>query len=142
VRRDLAGGRREQTDIATALPTKGCAIRTFDALLLESLDETLTDLLGARIRKSIFEYLGCDMTREEIPHQPAKFFALLEEISGEKAANVIGRAANRKLCAKLGWEYHEIRGFTAADYFEEAKARLRREQKQSAVNAQEVINRW
>lgn len=59
----------------------------------------------------IFEYLGCDMSREEIPRQPARFFELLEEISGEKAANVIGRAANRKLCAKLGWEYHEIGGF-------------------------------
>ncbi len=82
----------------------------------------------------VFEYLGCFISREEIPRQPSKFFALLADISGPKAANVIGRSANRKLCAKLGWEYHEIAGFEAADYFEAAKARLRREQKQSTSN--------
>lgn len=106
------------------------------------MDEALTDLLGSRTSKMIFEYLGCFVSREEIPHQPSRFFTLLASISGTKAANVIGRAAIRKFCTKLGWEYHEVSGFEAADYFEAAKARLRREQTPSAlslVNQDEVI---
>ena len=82
----------------------------------------------------IFDYLKCSISREEIPHHPAKFSALLEEIAG-KAAKVIGRAAVRKLYVKLGWEFYEIQGFEAADYIENARTRLKRqfEQQQARV---------
>jgi 5'-3' exonuclease len=82
----------------------------------------------------IFDYLECSIHHDEIPSQPAKFSALLEEISG-KAAKVIGRAAIRRLYAKLGWEFYEIHGFEAVDYIEAAKTRLRRETDQQATRA-------
>jgi len=95
-------------------------------LLLEAIDETLVDLVGARTKNMIFSYLECSIHRDDIPSQPAKFSALLEEISG-KAAKVIGRAAARRLYTKLGWEFYEVHGFEAVDYIEAARTRLRRE---------------
>jgi len=85
----------------------------------------------------IFDYLKCSISREEIPRQPDKFSALLEEISG-RAAKVISRAAVRRLYAKLGWEFYEIEGFEAADYIEAARTRLMREleQQQARVVAE------
>ena len=103
-------------------------------MLLEAIDETLIDLVGARTKNMIFDYLECSIRRDEIPSQPAKFAALLEEISG-KAAKVIGRAAVRKLYVKLGWEFYEVHGFEPADYIEAAKTRLRRELEQQTTRA-------
>lgn len=117
------------TDILTSTPLNGIRNRTFDDLLLEAIDETLIDLVGARTKNMIFTYLECSITREDIPNQPARFSALLEEISG-KAAKVIGRAAVRRLYAKLGWEFYEVHGFEAVDYIEAARARLSRESEQ------------
>jgi hypothetical protein len=79
----------------------------------------------------IFDYLECAIHHDEIPTQPAKFSALLEEISG-KAAKVIGRAAIRRLYAKLGWEFYEIHGFEVVDYVNAARTRLRREDEQQS----------
>jgi len=98
-------------------------------MLLEALDETLVDLVGEQTKNMIFTYLECSIHRDDIPSQPAKFCTLLEEISG-KAAKVIGRAAARRLYAKLGWEFYEVHGFEAVDYIESAKTRLRRELEQ------------
>ena len=102
----------------------------FNDLLLEAIDETLIDLVGARAKNMIFDYLECSIRRDEIPSQPAKFSALLEEISG-KAARVIGRASVRRLYVKLGWEFYEVPGFEPADYIEAAKSRLTRELEQT-----------
>ena len=121
-------GRGKQTNTVTALPEKGKTIKAFDVLLLESLDETLSDLFGSNTSRMIFEYLRCVISREEIPRQPSKFFALLADITGPKVAKIIGRAVARKLCAKLRWEYNENGAFEVADYVETAMARLRREQ--------------
>ena len=114
------------TDILTSVPVNGVRSKTFNDLLLEAIDETLIDLVGVRTKDMIFDYLECSIRRDEIPSQPAKFSALLEEISG-KAAKVIGRAAARRLYAKLGWEFYEVHGFEAADYIEAARTRSRRE---------------
>lgn len=103
-------------------------------MLLEAIDETLIDLVGARTKIMIFEYLECSIRRDEISSQPAKFSELLEEISG-KAAKVIGRAAVRRLYVKLGWEFYEVHGFEPADYIEAAKTRLRRELEQQRTRA-------
>ena len=121
-------------DIRTSVPLNGIRSKTFDELLLEAIDETLIDLVGARTKKMIFDYLECSIHRDEIPSQPAKFSALLEEISG-KAAKVIGRAASRRLYGKLGWEFYEIHGFEAVDYIEAARTRLRRETEQQSTRA-------
>ena len=120
------------TDILTSVPLNRVHSKAFNDLLLEAIDETLTDLVGERTKEMIFDYLECSIHREEIPSQPAKFSALLEEISG-KAAKVIGKAAIRKLYAKLGWEFYEIHGFEAVDYIEAAKTRLRRELEREAT---------
>ncbi len=85
----------------------------------------------------IFDYLECSIHHDEIPSQPAKFSALLEEISG-KAAKVIGRAAIRRLYAKLGWEFYEIHGFEAVDYIEAAKTRLRESEQQATRAVTEI----
>ena len=103
--------------------------KTFDDLLLEAIDETLVDLVGARTKNMIFTYLECSLRRDDIPSQPAKFSALLEEISG-KAAKVIGRAAVRRLYTKLGWEFYEVHGYEPVDYIEAARTRLMRELEQ------------
>jgi len=122
------------TDSLTSVPLNEIRSKSFNALVLESIDETLNDLVGPRTKKMIFDYLECSIHRDEIPTQPGRFLALLEEISG-KAAKVIGKAAIRRVYAKLGWEFYDVHGFEAEDYIEAAKTRLRREIEQQATKA-------
>jgi hypothetical protein len=97
-------------------------------LLVESMDEALTGLLGKRAREAVFEHLerNCLLTREEIPNRLADFFGLMDETFG-KGSKTIARVIAKRLYSKLGWEYVEIPSYEFEDYVRVARDRLDRE---------------
>ena len=96
-----------------------------DALLLESMDEALTDLLGRRTREAVYDYLerNCLVARNEIPSQLDDFFKLLSETFG-KGGSTIGKVIAKRLYAKLGWEFVDINSYELVDYVTAARRRL------------------
>jgi len=99
-----------------------------DHLLVESTDEALTGLLGARACEAIFEHLerNCLLTREEIPNRLADFFGLMDETFG-KGGKTIAKVIAKRLYTKLGWEFVETPTYEFEDYVRVARDRLDRE---------------
>ena len=78
--------------------------RSLDDLVLKLIDETLVECVGLRTKQMLFDYVerNCSLSRSEIGSNPAKFFALLEEVIGE-ASRVMERAVVRKLYKEVAW---------------------------------------
>jgi len=100
----------------------------FGALLLESIDEALTDLLGRRAREAIYDHLERDhrVARNELPDQIETFVELLQETFG-RGGKTIGKVVARRLFSKLDWEFNEIPGYDLGEYVETARERIGRE---------------
>jgi len=100
----------------------------FSALLLEAIDEALTDLLGRRAREAVYDYLerNCLVARNELPTRLEAFLTLLDDTFG-KGSKTIGRVVARRLYSKLAWEFIEVPGYELVDYVEAVKARIGRE---------------
>jgi len=107
-----AEGRRSKTD-------------QIDALLLESMDEALTDLLGRRTREAVYDYLerNCLVARNEIPERLDDFSKLLIETFG-KGGRTIGKVIAKRLYTKLGWEFVDVHSYELVDYVMAARRRL------------------
>jgi hypothetical protein len=108
-----------------SLVTYGSSLET---LLLESIDEALTDLLGRRAREAVYDYLerNCLLARNEIPQRLDDFARLLEDTFG-KGHKTIGKVIAKKLYGKLGWTFVEIPNYELIDYLSTVKSRLGRE---------------
>src|SRR3989304_9169076 len=76
----------------------------FSALLLEAIDEALTDLLGRRAREAVYDYLerNCLVARNELPTRLEAFVTLLDDTFG-KGSKTIGGGVARRLYSKLEW---------------------------------------
>lgn len=100
----------------------------FSALLLESIDEALTDLLGRKAREAVYDYLerNCLVARNELPARLEAFVTLLDDTFG-KGSKTIGRVVAKRLHSKLEWEFVEVPGYGLVDYVEAVKARIGRE---------------
>jgi hypothetical protein len=77
-----------------------------DNLLHECIDETLSEVLGPRIKEAVYDRLvrGRSVPRSEVPEHLDDLFLLLEEILG-RGSKTIGRVIARKLYSKLGWQF-------------------------------------
>lgn len=111
--------------VAPGATRPGDAENNFDALILESVDETLGDLLGRRAREAVYDYLERSrfMARSEIPKNLDEFFSALEGTFG-KGSRTIGRVAARRLYSKLGLKFFELPNANCRDYVELAKTKL------------------
>jgi len=96
-----------------------------EALILESVDEALGDLLGRRAREAVYDYLerNCFMARSEIPKSLGEFFSALERTFG-KGSKTIGKVIAKKLYAKLGLTFVELPNAECKDYVELARVKL------------------
>ena len=100
----------------------------FDYLLLESIDETLADLLGRRSRDKIYDHLATELRcgREEIPGKIYEFYGFLENIFSS-GSRTVGRTIIRRLCNKLGYEFVHVPHFEFFDYLDHLRARSERD---------------
>ncbi len=106
----------------------GAYATNLDDLLLESIDETLSELLGRRAKEAVFDYIerNCFVSREEIPGHLPEFKRVLEQTFG-KGYRTIVKVIAKKLYFKLGWVFTDVSSYELADYLEVITARLARE---------------
>jgi hypothetical protein len=106
-------------------PTQDNDSSTLDSLLLECIDEVLTDILSTRSRDAVYSNLERTrfLARNEVPKHLDVFFQLLEEILG-KGSKIIGKAIARKLCSRLGLQFEETPRLEFADLLTTVRMRL------------------
>lgn len=94
----------------------------FDHFLVESVEQTLTDLLGAKVREALLDYLARHdrLARADIPRHPCELSMLLEKAFGKSGIR-IEKYIMRRLYAFLEWEYKETSNFNFANQVEEAR---------------------
>lgn len=97
-------------------------------LLLESIDDTLSDILGTRVREALYDHLERQyrMGRTEIPDHLGEFLRFLYEALGV-GSEAVGRAIAKTLYKKLGWEFTNVRTHQLYDYWEIIKAKAVRD---------------
>ena len=104
---------------------KGRAIEEpeFNSLLLDSVDEALIDLLGAKFKDRFFTLLEAErqISKMAIPDRLDSFTSVLATVFGAKAAFVIGRAIAKRLYARLEIQFVEKDSYTLLNYGIEAK---------------------
>jgi len=95
----------------------------FGHLFIECVEQTLTDLLGAKVREALLDYLARHdrLTRGDILGHPRELSLLLDKIYG-KGGTTIERYIIRRLYAILEWEYKETSNFNFSNQLEEARA--------------------
>jgi len=125
-----------ETESSPQTKLQAASTGNFDQLLIESVDQALSDLLGDRTRNQIYDFICAryNYGREEIPERIEDFYAFLENTfaSGSKT---VGRTIIRRLFARLGYEYVNVPGFEFFDYLEAVRARVARDTtKQHSTN--------
>ena len=99
----------KKTILSVAQLASACSQRQdFSVLLVESVSEVLTDLLGKRVMDAFYDHLErqYSISKDEIPQRLNDFLLILERTFG-KAGPVVERRVAKKLYAKLGWEPEE-----------------------------------
>lgn len=98
---------------------------TLNDLLLDSIDEALSDLLGTRGRDLIYDHIARNYSfgREDLPLHLNEFLKLLETTFA-RGSKTICRTIIRRLYSKLGWEFNPVPSFELNDYLQATKARI------------------
>jgi hypothetical protein len=109
--------------------------KEFNSRLLESIDETLADLLSRGVVESLYLHLQTvhSISRDEAPHRLDIVVSILEEIFGLKGSKTICKAITRDFYAKLHLEFFDLPGRTLLEYVEGAKIKLRENQGESQL---------
>jgi hypothetical protein len=95
----------------------------FDGLLVDSVDETLTDILGARFKETFYRQLELRfcMPKGSLPDRLDDFVAVLSAIFGPTGSLVMGRTIAKRLYSKLGIQFTQKPGYTLLNYASDAK---------------------
>jgi hypothetical protein len=103
--------------------TRTVLVQNFDELLLQSIDEVFSGVLGPRFNGALFHHLGSKffISRESIPSRLQEFVLALSETFGVLGAGVFTRAVAQRLYTKLGLEFTEESCYTLLDYVDKAK---------------------
>jgi hypothetical protein len=98
---------------------------SLDDLLVESIDETLTELLGRQGRAAVYDRLVQNhfFPGREIIRNLDSFLTLLRSTFG-RGSEVIGKVILRKLYSKLDWEFVEMPEYEFTDYLRNLRARI------------------
>jgi len=100
----------------------------FDRLILESVDEALTDILATRTTQALYCYLeqNHSIRRDQLPEKLDVFEDVCKNLFGA-GRGTIAKAIARRLYSKLGWAFWEVATFGLVDYVNRARIRLARE---------------
>ena len=98
---------------------------TLNDLILDSIDDALSGLLGVRGRDLIYDHIARNYSfgREDIPLHMDQFLALLEK-TFSSGSRTIGRTILRHLYDKLDWEFVIVSDYKFEDYLEAARAKI------------------
>jgi hypothetical protein len=96
------------------------------SLFIASVDEVLKDLLGIKVRQTIYNCLEeKGIRREEMPSHLDHLDSFLDQNLGE-AGKIVQKHIARRLYVKLGWQMVDVPAFNLSDYVEQASQRIRR----------------
>jgi hypothetical protein len=95
----------------------------FNSLLLDSVEEALTDVLGTKFTDRFFTLLETELqiSKTEIPNRLDKFTSVLSTVFGSRAALVIGRAIAKRFYTRLEIPFVKKDSYTILNYSTEAK---------------------
>ncbi len=101
------------------------ALMDFNSQLIDSVDETITSVLGGAILLATYRFLANEygITREHIPGRLDEFDSSLEKMFGV-GGTTLSRAIAKRFWAKLGLEFVPTRNKRLVDYVNEARERL------------------
>ena len=102
---------------------------TLNDLLLDAIDEALSDLLGTRGRDMVYDHLARNYSlgREDLPTHMDWFLSFLESVFSSKGGQTIGRTIIRRLHVKLDWQFVPVPDFDFKDYMKAINAKIARE---------------
>ena len=100
--------------------------KEFNDALIESIDETITDLLGRAVVDALYAHLQKfhSVSRDELPHRLDALSPPLERIFGVRGSQTITKAIAKEFFLKLGLEFTDKPGHTLPEYVDEAKMKL------------------
>ena len=95
--------------------------------LLESIDDTITNLLGREIVDALYLHLekAHSVPKNDLPHKIETLCSTLNGVFGASGTATISKAIARKLFAKLELIFPIGPSRTLSDYVEEARVRSR-----------------
>lgn len=111
---------------AISMATTKATMKDFDSILIESIDGTISSVLGRKIMKATYGYMAkdCGISKEHIPDRLDEFDAALMRIFGVGGLT-LSRAIAKRLCAQLGLQFVPVANKRLADYVNEAKEKLK-----------------
>ncbi len=100
--------------------------RALTRLLSDSITDTLTDLLGTRVREAIYDFLERkhSISRDEIPQNMDVLFQLFKQNFGPASTKVFSKMIVKKMYSKLDWEFQPNLNLEFNDYLERIKTKL------------------
>jgi hypothetical protein len=95
----------------------------FNAILIESIHDTIANLLNLKVAKALFEHLEkvYSIKKDEVPSQLDTLLLALKTPFGSRSAQVMGRAIAKRFYSRLGLEFLDDPQRTLAGYVESAK---------------------
>jgi hypothetical protein len=98
----------------------------FNDALLESIDETITDLLSRAVVKALYVHLQTtySVSRDELPYSVDTLLTALEKIFGVRGSQTITKAIAEKFYLKLRLEFTGYPSRTLLEYVDQAKVKL------------------
>jgi len=94
--------------------------------LVESIDETITELLSRAVVDALYAHLETfhSISRDELPNRLDVLFSALEKIFGVRGSQTITKAIAKKFYLKLGLEFTDNPSRTLVEYVDQAKIKL------------------
>jgi hypothetical protein len=102
----------------------------FNDALVESIDETITELLGRTVLNALYAHLETNysISRNELPHRLDTLTTPLQRVFGVRSSQTITRAIAKKFYLKLRLEFTADPTCTLLEYVDEAKMNLQASQ--------------
>lgn len=100
----------------------------FNDALVESIDETITELLSRAVVDALYAHLETfhSISRDELPYRLDALFSALENIFGVRGSQTITKAIAKKFYLKLGLEFTDNPSRTLVEYVDQAKLKLKK----------------
>jgi hypothetical protein len=95
----------------------------FNVILIESIHETIAQLLSPKVAETLFEHLEkvYSIKQDEVPSRLDKLLLALATTFGSSSAQVIGKAIVKRFYSRLGLEFSDNPQTTLVGYVESAK---------------------
>jgi len=92
-------------------------------ILIESIRETIAQLLSPKVAETLFEHLEkvYSIKKDEVPSRLDKLLLTLKTTFGSSSAQVVGKAIARRFYSRLGLEFSDDPQRTLIGYVENAK---------------------